>query len=468
MLTQKQSAGFLWQNEFYVHDESNLMNPTEIIIKKRNGGKLTHDEIQFFVNGYLDSRVPDYQMSAFLMAVYYQKMDFEETAALTDVMLHSGVVVDLSFIPGVKVDKHSTGGVGDKVSLILAPMVAACGVSVPMISGRGLGHTGGTLDKLESIPGFRVNLSLKEYKDVIRDIGLVMIGQTDEIAPADKKIYALRDVTGTVECIPLITASILSKKLAEGMDALVLDVKFGKGAFMQSEQDAIVLAETIIGVSKQFGKKTVAILSNMNQPLGFNVGNWLEVVECIECMQGKDIPDLMEVTYALGGVMVMLGGKSATIEEGIEKCRDVLRSGKVFEKFKQLIKRQGGDFSFIENPNKYPQSKHSIKITSKFSGVISNIDALEIGYAAVMLGAGRMKIEDTIDPKAGIVFKKKVGESVNTGDTLAVLYTDNIGILETAAHRVEKAFTITTEPSPSQPLISALIDNNGVYPWQKK
>jgi pyrimidine-nucleoside phosphorylase len=444
-----------------------MFNPTEIIRKKRDGEKLTREELQFFIRGYLDGNIPEYQMSALLMAIYFQKMDFEETATLTDIMLHSGVVVDLSSIPGIKVDKHSTGGVGDKVSLILAPMVAACGVPVPMISGRGLGHTGGTLDKLESIPGFRVHLSLDEYKSVIRDIGLVMIGQTQEIAPADKRIYALRDVTGTVECIPLITASILSKKLAEGMDALVLDVKFGRGAFMQSEQDAIALAQTMIGVSKNVGKKTVALLTNMNQPLGYTIGNWLEVVECIECMQGKEVSDLMEVTYALGGAMLMLGKKATTIEEGIAQCEEALRSGKAFDKFKELVRKQHGDVSFINNPQKYPKSKYSIEVKSTTNGDIDNIDALEIGFSSIMLGAGRTKVEDAIDPKAGIVLKKKVGDSVTAGETLAVLYTDKSDTLETAAHRVDKAFSIATEPSTSQPLISAFIDEVGVHPWHR-
>lgn len=445
-----------------------MLNPTEIIRKKRNGGKLSREEMQFFINGYLDGNIPDYQMSALLMAIYFQKMDFEETAILTDIMLHSGVVVDLSSVPGIKVDKHSTGGVGDKVSLILAPMVAACGVPVPMISGRGLGHTGGTLDKLESIPGFRVNLLLDEYKKVIHDIGVVMIGQTKEIAPADKRIYALRDVTGTVECIPLITASILSKKLAEGMDALVLDVKFGRGAFMQSEQDALALAQTMIGVSKNVGKKTVALLTAMNQPLGYNVGNWLEVVECIECMQGKDVPDLMEVTYALGGAMLVLGKKASSIEEGMAMCEESVRSGKAFDKFKQLVQKQGGDVSYIENPAKYPASKFSAEVKSATNGDIDNIDALEIGFVGIMLGAGRMKVEDTIDPKAGIVLKKKVGDSVTAGETLAILYTDKQAVLEAAVHRVDKAFSIATEHSTSQPLISAFIDETGAHPWHRR
>ncbi|MDI6765386.1 MAG: thymidine phosphorylase [Bacteroidota bacterium] len=433
------------------------MNPVEIIRKKRNGSKLDRQEIEFFINGYLRGSVSDYQMSAFLMAVYFQKMDFEETAVLTDVMVHSGVVVDLSSIEGVKVDKHSTGGVGDKVSLILAPMVAACGVPVPMISGRGLGHTGGTLDKLESIPGFKTNLSIDDYKKNISQINLVMIGQTDEIAPADRKLYALRDVTGTVESIPLIAASIMSKKIAEGIDALVLDVKTGRGAFMQSESDAIELAKNLIQIGKIFGKKTIALLTDMNQPLGYAVGNWCEVVECIECLQGKNVPDLMEVTYALGGGMLMLAGTAQTVEEGISMCREVIKSGKAFEKFNDLVKMQEGDISYIKNPEKYPKSKFTKEIKSTSSGYIGHIDALEIGFISVMLGAGRMKVEDKIDPKAGIVLAKKIGDFVENGEILAKIFTDRGEIMDTAVNRLEKAYQIASEPPVFQPLIHGMI-----------
>jgi len=441
------------------------MNPTEIIRKKRSGEKLTRTEIEFMINGYLQGKVADYQISAFLMAVYFQKMDFDETTILTDIMLHSGVVVDLSSIQGIKVDKHSTGGVGDKVSLILAPMVAACGVPVPMISGRGLGHTGGTLDKLESIPGFRTNLSIKEYQAVISKIGLVMIGQTDEIAPADKKMYALRDVTGTVESIPLIAASIMSKKLAEGIDALVLDIKTGRGAFMQDKDDAIELAKTLIAVGEKFGKKTIGFLTDMNQPLGYTVGNWLEVVECTRCMRGENVPDLMEVTYVLGGAMVMLGGKARSIEDGISQCRYAVHSGKAWSKFMELVNQQGGKLEFLENPQKYPESKYSFELKSTTNGDIDNIDALEVGFVSIMLGAGRMKVDDAIDPKAGIILKKKVGDSVDAGEILAVIFTDKKDILESAAHRMERAFSIATEPSVSPPLIRAMIDAKGVHAW---
>lgn len=441
------------------------MNPTEIIRKKRDGAKLTREEMQFLVNGYVAGKIPDYQMSAFLMAVYFKNMDFEETATFTDIMLRSGAVVDLSDIAGIKVDKHSTGGVGDKVSLILAPMVAACGVPVPMISGRGLGHTGGTLDKLESIPGFRTNLSLEEYRSVIAEIGTVMIGQTNEIAPADKKLYALRDVTGTIECIPLIAGSIMSKKLAEGIDALVLDVKTGKGAFMQSEERALELAQTLIAIGERFGKRTIGFLTDMNQPLGYAMGNWLEVVECIDCLHGKEVPDLMELTYVLGGAMLMMGKKVKTIEEGIVQCRESIRSGKALEKFLQLVRKQGGDVSFIQDTEKYPQSKYTKEIISSSFGDLDNVDALEVGFVNVMLGAGRAKVDDVIDPKAGIVLKKKVGDSIARGETLAIIHTDKREVIELAAHRLERAFAVATEPSIAQPLIKKMIDNKGVHSW---
>ncbi len=441
------------------------MNPTELILKKRGGEKLMREELQFLVNGYLDGTIPDYQMSAFLMAVYFQKMDFEETTALTEIMMRSGAVADLSSMPGIKVDKHSTGGVGDKVSLILAPMVAACGVPVPMISGRGLGHTGGTLDKLESIPGFRTNLSMQEFKNNISKIGVAMGGQTSEIAPADKKIYALRDVTGTVECIPLIASSIMSKKLAEGIDALVLDVKSGRGAFMDSEEKAIELAKTLITVGEKFGKNAMAFITDMSQPLGCAVGNWFEVIECIECLQGKDVHDLMEVAYVLGGAMVKLGGKATSVEEGIEKCRGVIQSGKAFEKFKEMVKLQNGDVSYIEHPKKYPQSKHIVEIKSSSSGNIGNIDAYEIGMTSIILGAGRMKVDDVVDPKAGIVFKKKVGEGVRAGETIAIIYTDIKLILDEAKRRIERAIEISATPVSIPKLIRAVIDDRGVHSW---
>ncbi len=441
------------------------MNPVEIIRKKRDGQKLTREEMEFLIKGYVDGKIPDYQMSAFLMAVYFNKMDFDETSIFTDIMLRSGIIVDLSDIPGIKVDKHSTGGIGDKVSIILAPMVASCGVPVPMISGRGLGHTGGTLDKLESIPGFKTNLSIAEYKSVISEIGIVMIGQTAEIAPADKKMYALRDVTGTVECIPLIAGSIMSKKLAEGIDALVLDIKVGRGAFMKTKEDAIELARTLIAIGNKFGKQTIGFLTDMSQPLGYAVGNWLEIKECIECLKGKNISDLMEVTYLLGGAMLTLGKKANSIEEGIEICRGAIKSGNAYNKFLQMVKRQGGKVEYIEDPSKYPESKYVKELKSKNEGDIVNIDALEVGLICITLGAGRTKVDDVIDPKAGIVFHKKVGDSVEKGDTIATIYCDNIEKLDQSIKRLEKAILIATEPSTPPKLVHAFIDEKGIHDW---
>jgi pyrimidine-nucleoside phosphorylase len=443
------------------------MNPTELIRKKRSGGTLSKPEMEFLVRGYAEGRVPDYQMAAFLMAVYFQKMDFEETALFTDIMLHSGIVVDLSALPGVKVDKHSTGGVGDKVSLILAPMVAACGVPVPMISGRGLGHTGGTLDKLESIPGFRTQLSLEEYTEVLRKVGTAMIGQTKEIAPADKKMYALRDVTGTVESIPLISGSIMSKKLAEGIDALVLDIKTGRGAFMQSEEMAIELARTLIAVGNRFGKQTIGFLTDMSQPLGYAVGNWLEVEECIACMKGAKVDDLMEVTYVLGGAMVMLGKKAPTIEAGATMCREAIASGKALATFRELVKAQGGDVSMIDEPSKYPKSALSAVVKSPSDGFVTSIDALEIGFAGIMLGAGRMRVDEVIDMKAGIMFKKKVGDRLKAGETLATIHTDRKDQIEAATLRVEKAIAVGPAAVKPGVLVKALIDEKGVHPWSR-
>ncbi len=442
------------------------LNPTELIRKKRAGDALSREELHFLVDGFLHGTVPDYQMSAFLMAVYFKGMDFEETAALTDLMLHSGTVVDLASVPGVKVDKHSTGGVGDKVSLILAPMVASCGVPVPMISGRGLGHTGGTLDKLESIPGFRTDLRLDEYTSVIRSIGVVMIGQTAEIAPADKRMYALRDVTGTVESVPLIAGSIMSKKLAEGIDALVLDIKTGRGAFMDSEEKAVVLAQTLIAVGKRFGRRTIGLLTDMNEPLGRAVGNWLEVRECIECMRGREAGDLMEVTYALGGAMLYLGKRAGSIVEGIATCREAVRNGHAWKKFIELVARQGGDTSMVEHPDRYPASNCMKEIKAGRDGFVGSVDALETGFVAIHLGAGRMKVDDVIDPKSGIVLQKKRGEQVAKGDVLATLYTDKREILEVAAERLLRAIAIVDHRPTEIRLVRALIDEEGVHEWQ--
>jgi pyrimidine-nucleoside phosphorylase len=426
----------------------------------------------FLVNGYVRGTIPDYQMSAFLMAVYFRGMDFEETTQLTEIMLHSGTVLDLSSIPGIKVDKHSTGGVGDKISLILAPLVAACGVPVPMISGRGLGHTGGTLDKLESIPGFRTNLSLDEYRKQIHEIGVVMIGQTDDLAPADRRMYALRDVTGTVESIPLIAASIMSKKLAEGADALVFDVKTGQGAFMEKYDDAVELAKTLVTIGSKSGKKTLSFVTDMSQPLGHAVGNWVEVVEAIACLHGRGPDDLVELTCTLAGAMLMLGRKANTIEQEVEESRKTLASGKAFEKFLQLVKRQGGDSKYIENPEQYPHPKHSLDIMSSGEGYIESINALEIGLACIELGAGRKKMRERIDPNAGMIFKKKVGDLVERGERVATIFADRREGIPSAESRIEGAIRYTPSKPQARPLILSKIEmdtanpeNVIVHPW---
>jgi len=441
------------------------MNTVELIRKKRDGAELSGEEIGALIAGYARGDVPDYQMAAFLMAVFQMGMTHAETAHCTDAMLHSGVVVDLGSIPGRKVDKHSTGGVGDKVSLILAPVVASCGVPVPMISGRGLGHTGGTLDKLESIPGFRTALSLEEYRSVIRDTNLVLSGQTAEIVPADRKMYALRDVTATVESIPLIAGSIMSKKLAEGIDALVLDVKTGNGAFMQSEEDAAALARALVEIGTRCGKETVAFITAMDQPLGMMIGNWLEIVEAIDCLKGKNIPDLMELVYVLGGTMVKLGGRAGTIAEGIGLCRSAVWSGKAFEKFLQIVERQGGDASFIRDPSRYPVSACSREVRAERGGYVTAFATRRIGVLAVELGAGRLKVDDVVDPKAGIILKRKKGDRVASGDTLATIRTDREDVADRAASELLECITIGDAPPSAAACIRSLVDSRGIHDW---
>lgn len=400
------------------------MIPSEIIRKKKSGENLTRDEIEFFINGFLKGLIPDYQMSAFLMAVYFKGMTDEEIVNLTEVMINSGKRAEFKSLKDFKVDKHSTGGVGDKVSLILAPIVASCGLYVPMISGRSLGITGGTLDKLESIPGFRANLSLEEFEAITSKIGLCLAGQTDTLVPADKKIYALRDVTSTIDSIPLICASILSKKVAEGVDGIVFDIKVGSGAFMKNVENAELLGEKLITIAELFGKKTAYAITDMNYPLGRAVGNWIEVVESIDCLKGANVPDLMEVTYQLAGMMLKMGDKVDSVNEGIELAKESILSGKAYNKFIEMVEYQGGDISYIENPEKQKIPRHSISIESSKDGYIKSIDAYKIGIAGIELGIGRKLSTDIIDPLAGIVFRKFIGDEVSEGDTLAIIYSD--------------------------------------------
>jgi len=444
---------------------SQNFNPVSIIRKKRDGNKLSEQEIKYLIREYTNDQIPDYQMSAFLMAGYLSGFDSGEAAALTDAMLYSGKVLDLSDISGKKVDKHSTGGVGDKISLILAPIVASCGVPVPMISGRGLGHTGGTLDKLESITGYSVDISLVRFREILGAHGLVMSGQTDDIAPADKRLYALRDVTATVESVPLIASSIMSKKLAEGIDALVLDVKFGSGAFMKEIDDALRLAETLVEIGERFGKETVAYLTNMEQPLGNNVGNWLEVAESVDALQGRGPGDVMEITHQLAGTMIWLGGEAASVEEGIERSERAVQNGTAFEKWLKVVDEQGGDTSLLTDPGSHPPAEHRFEIKAESRGVVRAIRAYEVGMASLELGAGRKKKEDPVDPAAGIVLMKKRGDAVKEGETIAAGYTNNNRAIEVGREILNRAIEIgATESSGPEPqgLITHKVDKRGI------
>ncbi|MCX8106502.1 MAG: thymidine phosphorylase [Ignavibacterium album] len=434
------------------------MNTVEIIRKKRDNHTLTKEEIEFLVDSFTKGQIPDYQLSAFLMAAFINGLNKNETAALTNAMLYSGKVIDLSSIKGCKVDKHSTGGVGDKTSLIIAPIVAAAGVYVPMISGRGLGHTGGTLDKLESIPGFRTDLNLTEYKKVLKKTGAVLIGQTKEIAPADKLIYSLRDVTATVESIPLITGSIMSKKLAEGIDALVLDVKTGSGAFMKEMKDAEQLAYSLSDTAKAFGKKCIAFITDMNQPLGNYIGNWLEVYESIEVLRDGKKNDLTELSLILAGAMIFLGRKAKSFEEGIEKAIITLNSGKAYDKFLEIVEAQGGDVSYINNPDKYPKSEYQKKIKVSDEGYLASVNTYEIGMAAIDLGAGRLKKEDKIDPKAGIIFNYKLGDKLKKGDVIAEIFSDSGRKIKLAEQRILNAIKLSNKKTNCPALIKQIIN----------
>ncbi len=433
------------------------MNTVELIKKKRDGGSLSKEEIEFLIKGYTKGKIPDYQFAAFLMAGFLKGFNHEETACITNAMLYSGKVIDLSSIEGAKIDKHSTGGVGDKTSLILAPVAAAAGVKVPMISGRGLGHTGGTLDKLESIPGFRTDLNIASYKRILRKCGAVLIGQTKDVAPADKLIYALRDVTATVESIPLITGSIMSKKLAEGIDGLVLDVKTGSGAFMKTFRQAKELAESLINTAKAFNKEVLAFITDMNQPLGNYIGNWLEVYESVKVLKGEIENDLSELSVSLAGAMIFLAQKVSSIEEGKNVAREMISSGAAFEKFKEIIKAQGGDVFYLENLTKYPRPKFHTAVKAGKKGYIAEMNTYEIGMAALELGAGRKTKEDVIDPKAGIIVYKKIGDVVEKGEVIAELFSDSKKKLALAEGKYLSAVKISKEKTRKPRLIKKII-----------
>ena len=423
-----------------------MKSDVELIADKRNGLVLAPNDIKRFVGDYAAGKIPDYQMSAMAMAIYFRGLISEELGPWTEAMLHSGRVIDLSHIKAMKVDKHSTGGVGDKISLPLAPLVAACGVPVPMISGRGLGHTGGTLDKLESIPGFRTDLDVDRFINLVETIGVGLIGQTADVCPADKKLYALRDVTATVESIPLISSSIMSKKLAEGIDALVLDVKVGSGAFMKTLDDARDLAQTMVGIGESMGKRTVALLTDMNQPLGRMIGNALEVGESIDVLKGRGPDDVRELTLALAEVMLELAG----VDPSLAKKR--LDDGSGLARFGEIISAQGGDRRVIEDPDRLPKAEQQLVLTASKSGVIESMDTRGIGMAAVLLGAGRLRTDDIIDPSVGIELDVRLGDRVEKDQPLGIIHHNGQGS-STAQTRLQKAIVIGDGASTNRPLV---------------
>jgi pyrimidine-nucleoside phosphorylase len=433
------------------------MRTVDLIQRKRDGEELDPQEIEFLVGGYTSGEIPDYQMSAFLMAVYFSGMSDREVSRLTECMLRSGETLDLSDIPGVKVDKHSTGGVGDKTSLIVAPLAAAAGVVVPMMSGRALGHTGGTLDKLESIPGFRTNLTTDEFRKQLAELGLCFIGQTEVLVPADGRFYALRDVTATVESIPLISSSIMSKKLAEGVDALVLDVKVGSGAFMKKQVEARKLAQTMVGIGRRMDKKVQALITDMSQPLGYAVGNALEVMEASQTLQNAGPADLTRLSIELAARMIFVGKKAATLEEARTIAEQAMLDGSGYRKFKQVVAAQGGNAQALDRFELLPNATGMREVSSPRGGYVSSIDAEDIGIASNMIGAGRDRKEDAIDPAVGIILEVKTGEKVEAGSVLCRLYYTHEDHVEEAADLVEDAFHISAQKPEERELILEVV-----------
>ena len=434
----------------------------DIIRKKRDKEALTKEEIDFFVDKYSKDEIPDYQASALLMAIYLNKMNKQETAYLTEAMMNSGEVIDLSAINGIKVDKHSTGGVGDKTTIALAPLISACGVPVAKMSGRGLGHTGGTLDKLESIPGFSIEMSSKKFIDSVNDIKIAVCGQTASIAVADKKMYALRDVTATVDNISLIAASIMCKKLASGADAIVLDVKTGDGAFMKTLDDSFALAKEMVEIGTSMNRETIAIISDMDEPLGTAVGNSLEVIEAIETLKGRGSKDFIMLCETLGSYMLLSSKIASDYEDGLRRIKEALKSGAALEKFKEFVSNQGGNPKVVDDYSLLPQAKHIVEIKSEKTGFIDKIEAESIGVSAMVLGAGRETKEDELDLSAGIILKKKVGDFVNEGDTLAVMHFNREDKFEDAKIRFKNAYIIKEEKANSKKLIYGVVTKDGV------
>jgi pyrimidine-nucleoside phosphorylase len=428
------------------------MRMVDIIKKKRDGGILSREEIAFFVENYTKGEIPDYQASALLMAIYFRGMTSDETVALTEYMMKSGEVLDLTDIPGPKVDKHSTGGVGDKISLPLAPIVASLGVFVPMISGRALGHTGGTLDKLESIKGLTTAISPEKFKKQLLDIGVVMAGQTENLCPADKKLYALRDVTATVESIPLISASIMSKKLAEGIDGLVLDVKTGNGAFMAKYEDAKKLAQTMVEIGKGMGKKVKAFITNMNQPLGYKIGNALEVEETIEILKGKGPEDVRELTYTLAAEMLIIAGKESSREEALKKVDEAVKSGKALKKWEELVEYQGGDLDYMYS-EEFTRTNYSFELKANSDGYLYSYNTYEVGVAVSLLGAGRSTKDDEIDHKVGIILHKKVGDEIKSGETVMEIKYNDVNKFNQALQLLKNCYIVKSEKPAKEPLV---------------
>lgn len=433
------------------------MNMIHIIQKKKDGLALTREEIQWFIDGYVAGDIPDYQASALLMAIYFQGLNREETFQLTEAMRFSGDTIDLSPIAGVKVDKHSTGGVGDKTTLIVAPLASACGVPIAKMSGRGLGFTGGTVDKMESIPGFRTSLEAQEFLDQVNEVGMAVIGQTAHITPADKKLYALRDVTATVDNFGLISSSIMSKKLAAGSDAIVLDVKVGDGAFMENLEDAKILAGLMVDIGTDAGRRTVAAITEMGQPLGKAVGNSLEVIEAIETLKGRGPADITELALKLSGIMVYLGGIAASPEEGMQMTEAALKDGRGLARLREFIGAQGGNPAVVDDYSLFPQHSTERKLCAQESGYVSRIEARKIGMASQQTGAGRATKEDDIDLSAGIVLQKKVGDAVAAGDVLAVFYGNDEAKVDAAVRMAAEAFCISEEPVEAPQLIKEII-----------
>ena len=433
------------------------MRTVDLIQRKRDGGELDSGEISYLVDGYTRGEIPDYQMSAFLMAVFFAGMTDREVSTMTDCMIRSGETVDLSGVNGVKVDKHSTGGVGDKTSLIVAPLAAAAGVIVPMMSGRALGHTGGTLDKLESIPGFRTDLTVEQAKAQLSEIGLVFIGQSDRVAPADGKLYSLRDVTATVESIALIASSIMSKKLAEGLDALVLDVKVGSGAFIKKQVDARRLAQMMVGIGRRVDKRVQALITDMNQPLGYAVGNALEVMEVSQTLMNQGPPDLTRLSIELAARMIFLAKITPTLEEARHLAENKLVDGSAYRKFKQVIQAQGGNAQALDKFELLPNATGMREIASPRAGYVSAIEAEDIGRASTLMGAGRDRKDDRIDPAVGVILEVKVGEKVDAGAILCRLYYTNEERVEEAAELVEGAFRVSSQKAEDRELILEVV-----------